>query len=85
MTKNPAKRLGCVVVQGGEQAILSHTFFKEIDWEALEARKVRPPFKPKIVSRCEISMTIIHVHKGNTCVHYASTRCFCFFRKQSAT
>ena len=50
MTKNPAKRLGCVVVQGGEDAIPAHPFFKEIDWQALEARRVKPPFKPKIVS-----------------------------------
>jgi novel protein kinase C epsilon type len=49
MTKNPAKRLGCVVNQNEEAAIKIHQFFKEIDWVALEARKVKPPFKPKIV------------------------------------
>jgi len=48
MTKNPAKRLGCVVAQGAEEAIQAHPFFKEIDWTALEARRVKPPFKPKI-------------------------------------
>ena len=50
MTKNVSRRLGCVASQGGEQAILDHPFFKEIDWVALEAKKVRPPFKPRIVS-----------------------------------
>ena len=51
MTKNPAKRLGCVKSHGGEKAILVHPFFHEkIDWEALEQKKVKPPFKPKIVS-----------------------------------
>lgn len=51
MTKNPAKRLGCVKSQGAEKAIFVHTFFhQKIDWEALEQRKVKPPFKPKIVS-----------------------------------
>lgn len=50
MTKNVSRRLGCVASQGGEQAILDHPFFKEIDWMALEAKKVKPPFKPKIVS-----------------------------------
>ena len=51
MTKNPAKRLGCVKAQGGERAILIHPFFNDkIDWESLEERKVKPPFKPKIVS-----------------------------------
>ncbi|XP_065347284.1 protein kinase C isoform X1 [Cloeon dipterum] len=51
MTKNPAKRLGCVVSQNEEAAIRIHPFFKEIDWVALEARKVKPPFKPKIKSK----------------------------------
>lgn len=50
MTKNPARRLGCVTSQGAESAIRIHPFFKEIDWEALESRKVKPPFRPKIVS-----------------------------------
>lgn len=51
MTKNPAKRLGCVKVHGGERAILVHPFFNNrIDWDLLEERKVPPPFKPKIVS-----------------------------------
>lgn len=50
MTKNAAKRLGCVVAQGGEAAIRTHSFFRDMDWEALEGRRVKPPFKPKIVS-----------------------------------
>lgn len=50
MTKNPAKRLGCVNSQGGEDAIRAHPFFKDMDWEALESRNLKPPFKPKIVS-----------------------------------
>uniref|UniRef100_A0A3Q4MLM9 protein kinase C n=1 Tax=Neolamprologus brichardi TaxID=32507 RepID=A0A3Q4MLM9_NEOBR len=51
MTKNPAKRLGCVVTQGGEEAIKTHAFFREIDWVLLEQRKVKPPFKPRITKR----------------------------------
>jgi novel protein kinase C epsilon type len=50
MTKNPAKRLGCVAAHGTEEAIRNHPFFRDMDWEALEARRVKPPFKPKIVS-----------------------------------
>lgn len=50
MTKNPARRLGCT---GNETQIRSHAFFKDLDWDALEQRKVRPPFKPKIVSGIE--------------------------------
>lgn len=50
MTKNPSRRLGCVTSQGGEAAIQTHSFFKEMDWGALEQRKVKPPFRPRIVS-----------------------------------
>lgn len=51
MTKNPAKRLGCVAAQGGEEAIKRHAFFAgKLDWEALERRQVKPPFKPKVIN-----------------------------------
>ncbi|TWW78446.1 Protein kinase C epsilon type [Takifugu flavidus] len=55
MTKSPNKRLGCVVAQGLEEAIKLHRFFREIDWTLLEQRKIRPPFKPRIVS--------LHAHR----------------------
>ncbi|XP_046434581.1 protein kinase C isoform X2 [Neodiprion fabricii] len=51
MTKNPAKRLGCVAANGGENAIRLHPFFRDMDWEALEARRLKPPFKPKIKNK----------------------------------
>jgi len=51
MTKNPAKRLGCVVDNGGELAIRSHKFFREMDWDLLEQKKLKPPFQPKIKGR----------------------------------
>ncbi|XP_030854595.1 calcium-independent protein kinase C isoform X3 [Strongylocentrotus purpuratus] len=51
MTKNPSKRLGCMEAQGGERAILSHSFFREIHWQELEELKVEPPFKPKIKTK----------------------------------
>ncbi|XP_017767654.1 PREDICTED: protein kinase C [Eufriesea mexicana] len=54
MTKNPAKRLGCVAANGGENAIRVHPFFQEIDWEALEARKVKPPIRPKTKSKKDV-------------------------------
>lgn len=55
MTKNPHKRLGCVASQNGEDAIKQHPFFKEIDWVLLEQKKIKPPFKPRIVSRAQSS------------------------------
>lgn len=51
MTKHPNRRLGCVVSHGGEKAIREHLFFQNMDWKALEARKIKPPFKPKVVSK----------------------------------
>uniref|UniRef100_A0A3Q2CGK5 Protein kinase C n=1 Tax=Cyprinodon variegatus TaxID=28743 RepID=A0A3Q2CGK5_CYPVA len=55
MTKNPAKRLGCMVSQGCEEAIKTHPFFREIDWVLLEQRKVKPPFKPRIKTKRDVN------------------------------
>lgn len=55
MTKNPSKRLGCVEPQGGEQAILQHSFFRDINWDDLEKLKVEPPFKPKIKFKKDVN------------------------------
>lgn len=49
MTKNRNKRLGCVVADNIEAAIRIHPFFRDLDWDALENRRIKPPFKPKIV------------------------------------
>ena len=46
--RNPQDRLGMPTCQAGP--INSHAFFRNIDWEKLEARQISPPFKPKIVS-----------------------------------
>ncbi|CAB4061628.1 PRKCE [Lepeophtheirus salmonis] len=51
MQKNVSKRLGCVAAHGGEEAIKGHSFFKGLNWKDLEARKIKPPFKPKIKSK----------------------------------
>ena len=50
MQKNVSKRLGCVTAHGGEEAIKHHSFFRDVKWKDLEDRKIKPPFRPKIVS-----------------------------------
>uniref|UniRef100_A0A4W3GUL7 Protein kinase C n=1 Tax=Callorhinchus milii TaxID=7868 RepID=A0A4W3GUL7_CALMI len=55
MIKNPNKRLGCVIAHSGEQAILIHPFFESIDWELLEQRKIKPPFKPRIKTSRDVN------------------------------
>ncbi|KAM7405477.1 hypothetical protein PAMP_012736 [Pampus punctatissimus] len=47
LNKDPKERLGCQV-QTGFTDIMSHTFFRSIDWEQLEKKEVTPPFKPQI-------------------------------------
>ena len=49
LTKDCNERLGCAA--SGEQSILDHAFFREIDWVKLEARQIEPPFKPTIVRK----------------------------------
>ncbi|XP_034833696.1 protein kinase C [Maniola hyperantus] len=44
MTKNPSRRLG---VAGGAAGIRAHAFFRDMDWDALAQRRLRPPFRPK--------------------------------------
>ncbi|XP_023681347.1 protein kinase C eta type [Paramormyrops kingsleyae] len=48
LTKNPARRLGCVEADGSEMAITSHAFFTTIEWDKLNNREVEPPFRPRI-------------------------------------
>lgn len=60
MTKNRNKRLGCVLSDGLEAAIRIHPFFQNLNWEALENRRIKPPFKPKIV----INLILIFIMKS---------------------
>lgn len=48
MTKSAARRLG---VAGGGAGIRAHAFFRDVDWEALAQRRLRPPFRPKVKAR----------------------------------
>lgn len=44
LNRNPAERLGA----GGSREVKDHAFFAEINWEALLAKELTPPFKPTI-------------------------------------
>lgn len=59
LTKNPARRLGCVATEGGEKAVTNHTFFAGIDWEKLNRRELEPPFKPRIVSSHKLNRHVL--------------------------
>ncbi|XP_062310609.1 serine/threonine-protein kinase N2-like isoform X1 [Osmerus eperlanus] len=53
LKKNPLKRLG-----GGEEdatEVKGEKFFKTIDWDALLAKKVKPPFLPLIKASMDVS------------------------------
>ena len=45
-THDPDKRLGA----DGTEKIKKHSFFKNIDWDAILNKKIKPPFIPRISS-----------------------------------
>jgi len=47
LNKNPIERLGCDVDRGFEE-IISHPFFRAVDWEQLEAKQISPPYRPRL-------------------------------------
>ncbi len=47
LTRDPARRLGSDMEHGSEQVRRS-PFFNSIDWEALEARQLEPPWRPEV-------------------------------------
>ncbi|KAF5272341.1 hypothetical protein FQR65_LT17461 [Abscondita terminalis] len=46
LIKNPLKRLGAGPTDAEE--IKTHAFFKDLDWAAVEQRKIQPPFVPQL-------------------------------------
>ena len=52
LNRNPKHRLGA---NGDAEELKAHTFFADIDWEALSKKNVVPPFKPKLKSELDVS------------------------------
>ncbi|XP_043269541.1 atypical protein kinase C isoform X2 [Venturia canescens] len=50
LSKNPLERLGCSRGSSAFLDIVSHPFFKAIDWDMLEQKQVTPPYKPRLES-----------------------------------
>uniref|UniRef100_A0A673HAR4 protein kinase C n=1 Tax=Sinocyclocheilus rhinocerous TaxID=307959 RepID=A0A673HAR4_9TELE len=53
LQKNPEKRLGAGEQDANE--VKRHRFFQGIDWEALLAKRVKPPFLPSIKAPADVS------------------------------
>ncbi|KAF5297430.1 hypothetical protein FQR65_LT01361 [Abscondita terminalis] len=53
LVKDPRKRLGGGI--GDATELKRHSFFKNLDWKALAAKKISAPFKPII--RCELDVS----------------------------
>jgi novel protein kinase C epsilon type len=53
LTKSMSKRLGCQP-GAGEKAIKTHPFFRSIDWIALDAKQIKPPFKPRVRNKRDV-------------------------------
>ena len=53
LEKNPSKRLG--VQADGIEGIKNHYWFKDVNWDMLQACTIRAPYKPKINSEGDCS------------------------------
>jgi len=54
LNKVPTDRLGCHK-ESGFMEIMTHPFFKTIEWEALEQKQVPPPYRPRLESERDLA------------------------------
>jgi serine/threonine protein kinase len=60
LERDPLKRLGCMPPelaggQGDVEQVKAHPFFASVDWAALFARRVPPPWRPPVVGSADVS------------------------------
>lgn len=53
LNKNPTRRLGAS--EKDAEDIKRQAFFKSINWDLLLSRRIKPPFKPCIKSKDDVS------------------------------
>jgi len=58
LTKDPATRLGSADDDGWAE-VRGHSYFAEMDWEAVERKEAVPPYRPNIKSATDVT----YVHK----------------------
>ena len=51
LDRNPVRRLGSST--GDASDIMSHAFFRDINWQELRERKIDPPYKPFVTSETD--------------------------------
>ena len=57
LRKNPDRRLGAS--ERDAEDVKKQAFFRNVNWEELLMRKVKPPFVPTVVSKTRICMHIV--------------------------
>ena len=54
LAKDPANRIGCRE-GGGVEELKAHSFFRQIDWDALYDKEIEPPFVPTTARASDVS------------------------------
>jgi hypothetical protein len=58
LERDPNKRLGYRPGGGGFEDIKRHAWFKGINWGALHAKEVIPPFEPDVSFLCRVAVDL---------------------------
>jgi len=53
LQKNPSKRLGSGPADASD--VMKHVYFRTIDWDKLLAKKIRPPYVPRLAGQRDLS------------------------------